>query len=199
MIITHKNFLIVLSALVCVFNQNAIAFQSDESGSVSLDGSKLTINGTSNVNDFRCIYDEDSASGTASNEQYDAIQNASTSTSEDVLVLVVDSFDCGKRGINRDFRNTLKSDIYPTIHVELIDVVRKNEIPAMAIVNISLVGITKEYSVELGEAYVEDGDTLVPGTQIINMSDFNIEPPRALFGLIKVRDELTIQFSLRIK
>lgn len=191
-----KNSLFVLMMMFCVINQDIIAFQNSESGSVTLDSNKLTINGTSNVNDFKCVYEEDVEEGANRSNADDSTREAHKPEAE--LVLIVDSFDCGKRGINRDFRNTLKSDIYPTINVELIEVIRKDDIPTVAIVNISMVGVTREYGVELGEAYVDNDETLVPGSQNIKMSDFGLDPPSALLGLIKVRDELTIQFSLRV-
>ena len=197
MITTTKNLLVVLIVLVCAFNQDVYAYQGSESESVLLDGSKLTINGTSNVTDFECVYNEDLDEPETTTEA--EIQQATATSAGGELILVVDSFDCGKKGINKDFRSTLKSDVYPTIHVELLEVITQDNIPTIAVVNISIVGITKEYGVELGEAYVEDGVTMVRGSQALKMTDFNIDPPRALFGLVKVDDELKINFTLRIR
>jgi superfamily I DNA and RNA helicase len=36
-------------------------------------------------------------------------------------------------------------------------------------------------------------------TKKLNMSDFNITPPRALFGAIKIGDKITLQFELPLQ
>jgi hypothetical protein len=199
----HRMFLKTGALAFSMFTISALpgysvyAQQTQQVNSVILDDSKLTINGTSNVNDFECIYDEEFEEDTLSHTIN--IDEAIAEVEGEQLVLVVDSFDCGKRGINRDFRNTLKSDVYPTIELDLKKVIRVPGEPISAEVDITLAGVTKSYLVEFGEVkFYEEGFVEVLGTQPVQMSDFGIEPPRALFGLIKVNDELDINFTLRI-
>lgn len=187
--------ILILSSLL--FGSKVYAQENIPVQSILLEGSKLRINGTSNVNDFSCLYDE--AFETDTLRHLIKVGEDLVEVGGDELDLKIDSFDCGKRGINRDFRNTLKSKEYPFIVVELISVQNENGIPSKADVNISLAGESKDYAVPLENISFDKGIFTVQGEQVLNMTDFNIDPPSALLGLIKVKDRLTIQFSLRIK
>jgi len=115
------------------------------------------------------------------------------------LKLGIKNFDCGRRGINRDFRNSLKSDEYPTIDLKLLSFAPSDSLLEEVNVLISLAGAEKKYILEFTSSYSSDGIVKIEGEQKLAMSDFNIDPPRALFGLIKVQDELTITFTLFLK
>lgn len=173
------------------------AQQREQVNTVILDDSKLTINGTSNVNDFECVYEEKFEQDTL--QHTIDIDEAIAEVDGEQLILVVDSFDCGKRGINKDFRNTLKSDVYPTIELDLKKVIQQDPELITAEVDITLAGVTQTYQVNFEDiVFYEEGFIEVQGTQPVKMTDFGIKPPRALFGLIKVNDELDINFTLRI-
>ncbi|MEQ9266237.1 MAG: YceI family protein [Balneolaceae bacterium] len=165
--------------------------------SLILEGSKLRINGTSNVNDFECIYDDRFETDTL--KHIVQVEEAIVVLDGDQLKLEIDSFDCGKRGINRDFRNTLKSKVYPNIQIELVKVVAQNEVPFEAEIMASLAGVTNRYILELVNLSIENEQTQFEGTLTLKMSDFNLSPPTALFGLIKVRDEIDVNFLLKIR
>src|SRR5690625_6457431 len=78
-----------------------------------LDGSKMEIHGSSNVNHFTCIYPT---------QQIEPIQ---VDFNPDQLLfkkaeinLPVASFDCGGHGINRDFRDLLQEKNHPEVRSE---------------------------------------------------------------------------------
>lgn len=62
-----------------------------------------------------------------------------------------------------------------------------------------MAGSEKQFELEFKSSYLENGIIKIEGEQELTMSDFNINPPRVLLGLIKVRDELTIKFELLLK
>lgn len=189
-------FLISLFTLLCL-SESSFAQKTMEVESLILEGSKLSINGTSNVNDFECIYDDRFETDTL--KHIVQVEEAIVVLDGDQLKLEIDSFDCGKRGINRDFRNTLKSKVYPNIQIELVKVVAQNEIPFEAEIMASLAGVTNRYILELVNLSIENEQTQFEGTLTLKMSDFNLSPPTALFGLIKVRDEIDVNFLLKIR
>lgn len=191
-----KLFLISLFTLLCL-SESSFAQKTMEVESLILEGSKLSINGTSNVNDFECIYDDRFETDTL--KHIVQVEEAIVVLDGDQLKLEIDSFDCGKRGINRDFRNTLKSKVYPNIQIELVKVVAQNEIPFEAEIMASLAGVTNRYILELVNLSIENEQTQFEGTLTLKMSDFNLSPPTALFGLIKVRDEIDVNFLLKIR
>lgn len=162
--------------------------------------SKLTINGQSNVTDFTCVSKHDLEDDSLSfRYQY---QGTDVELTGKPLVLKVDNFDCGKRGINRDFRKTLKHKDYPQIKIELIELNGRKSpeaLPTTAEVNIELAGVSRNYTIELSEVMLFDERTRVKGQKSLKMSDFDLDPPSPLFGLIKIHDEMLIDFNLIIR
>ncbi len=185
-------FFILIICSVSINAQEKIPIKS-----VMLNESKLSILGTSNVTDFECFYENDFQIDTLSH--FLSIEKEIVRISGDTLKLTIDNFDCGKRGINRDFRKSLQSDEYPTIDISLINFKPSNELLEEVNVLISLAGTEKRYVLEFTSIYQDDGIIKIEGERTLSMTDFNIDPPKALFGLIKVRDELTITFTLFLK
>jgi len=197
----YKNYKTILSLALflmpILLPVKVLAQESASIHSIVLNQSKLRIYGTSNVTDFECKYENDFEQDTLTH-QLD-INTQGILVRGDQLPLVVDSFDCGKRAINKDFKNTLKYKEYPDINIELIEVFSTNTIPDRASVAITLAGVTRQYDVKLVEEPTSDGTFRITGTQELYMTDFNLNPPRAMFGLIKVSDELLISFELVVK
>ncbi len=164
-----------------------------------LEGSKLSINGTSNVTDFTCLYKNEIEPDTLSYTVQTMVKDSLVVVKGDKLELETDGFDCGKKGINRDFRKTLKSEQYPLIEVELLKLFMDDHHPFKAEVLIRLAGSTQPYQVLLREVHRDDSIRSVSGYQDLRMTDFGLDPPSALFGLIKVRDELRIHFTLKVE
>ncbi|MEX0610093.1 MAG: YceI family protein [Balneolaceae bacterium] len=173
---------------------------SAQTGKVQLSNeSNLSINGKSNVNEFRCRYDHEL--------QRDLLQYSYRYSDGSIrlegltLSLEVDEFDCGRKGINRDFRNTLLYEKYPFIHITLNELVLGEEsdvVPTEALVTITIAGVKRVYTVPLNDFSSSEELILVGGNKILNMSDFGLTPPSPLMGLIKVSDELDIVFDLVI-
>ncbi|WP_421774292.1 hypothetical protein [Gracilimonas sp.] len=174
------------------FAQNGEARLSNES--------KLSINGKSNVNDFKCEseheFQQDSLDFSYHFEA-DTINVNGVS-----LFLEISRFDCGKKAINRDFRNTLKYKNHPFIKITLNELILKtkdNPIPTTANVIITIAGVERNYDVPLHAFLSTEDGVLVGGNKILYMSDFGLTPPSPLFGLVQVRDELDIVFELVVR
>lgn len=59
---------------------------------------------------------------------------------------------------------------------------------------LNLAGVEKEISVDVN-LVEEEGRLVLTATENFVMSDFNIEPPTAMFGQIKTNDDISIQFE----
>lgn len=193
----HIKYIILFFYLTCSFSGEINAQEIVAIKSTIMNESKLSILGTSNVTDFECLYDNDFRIDTLSH--YLTLEQEIIKVSGDTLKLKIENFDCGKRGINKDFRNSLKSDVYPSIDISLISFKHSNKLLKEVNALISLAGSEKIFELEFTSSYLENGIIKIEGEQKLTMSDFNITPPRALLGLIKVRDELTIKFELLLK
>lgn len=124
-----------------------------------------------------------------------------------VLDFQIQNFDCGGMGINRDFRKTLKANLYPNLLIRPInltsDSLHLNKYRSM--VSITLAGYEKTVPIMLSK-FISDLSKEQPNTNLhvlfteknLLMTDFNIEPPRPLFGLIEVNNELMIELEIYI-
>lgn len=163
------------------------------------DTSKLSINGKSNVTDFKCLSEHELQQDSLDfNYQY----NGSVIDIQGVtLSLLVDQFDCGKRGINRDFKSTLKYKEHPFIEIRLHELVLEDSadmIPKYANVTITIANVERPYLVPLNAFSSFENKVIVGGNKYLKMTDFGLTPPSPLFGLIQVRDELNIVFEMVI-
>lgn len=176
------------------------AAQDPERGrALILQDSKLSIHGTSNVTDFICLYNYEIEQDTLTYAIQRVVEDSLVIITGDKLKLKTEGFDCGKKGINRDFRKTLKSEQYPLIEIELLKLFLNNHAPFKAEVLIRLAGNTQPYLVLFRDTDEVNRVHLVSGVQDLKMTDFGLDPPSALFGLVKVRDELKIHFTLKVK
>jgi len=172
-----------------------------QNGKVRLsDESKLSIKGKSNVNEFSCQAEHDFQQDSLN---YNYQVSGDTVTVNGVLLaLEIDQFDCGKRAINRDFRSTLKYQEHPFIEITLNELVLSDPsdiIPQQALVTIKIAGVERQYTVPLHSFSRSEEYFVVGGNKVLYMTDFGLTPPSPMFGMIKVDDELDIQFDLVIQ
>jgi len=174
-----------------VFSQNR--FTANE------EVSRLWIEGSSNVNKFDCI---------AHNYDGEAVLNESSESTaaEDELSIEVnidvEGFDCGKRKMNNDMKDALKADQYPNIkfiYKSAEPVPDSSEGDYIIYGELTVAGVSKEISFIADGDVAENGEMRARGSKKIFMTDYNIEPPTGLFGLIKADDELTVHFDLIAK
>ncbi|MFB9056363.1 YceI family protein [Mariniflexile ostreae] len=159
--------------------------------------SSLSVKGTTNVNDFECAYNMDELKHPISvffKKQGDKLVFRRTA-----LVLDNSCFDCGSKGINSDFQKILKTEKQPKIYLYLKELKAKNASPKinLASVDIKIAGITNAY--EIPVTIIDKDNMSVNGRVSIRLSDFNMEGPKKLFGLIEVDDTVKIDFQLELK
>lgn len=113
---------------------------------------------------------------------------------KNVIEFPLDAFDCPKRKIEKDLLALFEAKDYPFIKLVVEDVKKKD---STIKVGISLV-IREEkqvYTLNLTEEEIE-GHTYLTGKQRILLSDFELEAPVKMLGLVKVKDEFTITFCM---
>lgn len=172
-------------------------------GILITDQSKLALNGTSNVNKFSC----------ACTQKFSPMElHASTSSNRTVvtfdhsfLKIVTNKLDCGQKLMNKDMYETLKADKHPYIQIELKkvyfpigvsldDCAEWVELDAETIITIA--GTAKKVPLKVKARNLAAGRFQFRSTQTVQMTDFGIQPPTAMMGAIKVRNEIDIQFDL---
>lgn len=163
--------------------------------------SNLTIDGRSNVNTFQCGIKEFLRTDTLVYMSYEGIQKPASL--KGTVTIDIKRFDCGHKFITTDLRKTLKADENPNLVIRFVSM---DKIQAKAInqntkgmVEIQLAGVTRQYEVNY---VIQNNDTRhlqLTGNRTILFSDFNLKPPTRLAGLIKVAEEITVQFQLLLK
>lgn len=66
----------------------------------------------------------------------------------------------------------------------------------MAQVEISIAGKKKQYVVPM--KIVSTPATCFEGSLQLDINDFELQPPKKLFGMIKVKEDIEINFNLRL-
>lgn len=198
---------IILSLLTC------LTFVISGGGLISaqiiytpdVEKSKLWIEGSSNVNKFEC--QARSHSGFASVQQGPEItlRDAESENIEIKMTIEVKSFNCGQSRMNRDLNTALQSDRHPEI---IFDYERSNVLSTNpgtpesyqleVFGTLTVAGVSKEIRIE-AEGIIESEDKLrVKGNKVIKMTDFSVEPPVAMLGLVRANDELNVHFDLHV-
>ena len=144
----------------------------------------VQINGSTNVNKFQCV-----------NNKFKAETGVYAFTERNVpnIILKVNEFDCGNKMMTKDFQKILNSEKYPNMTIKFINFtkVQKNYI---AVVEVKMMNQSKRYNVEF-----EIENNKLIGRKNVKFSDFNITPPKKMGGMIVVKDDLNLVFSLATK
>ncbi len=64
---------------------------------------------------------------------------------------------------------------------------------------LTIAGTTKPLTLTFNAKFTEDGNLKFTGNKALKMTDFNIDPPRALLGTLKTGDDITINFTVMMK
>ena len=205
---SHQVNRILLRALIGALSLiNGLSAQTISLGPYeTLPGSRLWMDGKTNINKFSC--ETELLTGYAYFGSEDIFlpvnnfQNVETNTSL-YFFIPIRSFDCRNDRMNKDMYKALKENQYPIIEYELT----KSELieaPTAEGVwysinttgNLTLAGTTKKIEMAVKVRPLSNNTFQITGFISISMRDFNIKPPTAFFGLIKAKPELSISFDI---
>lgn len=168
---------------------------------VVMPGSSLAVNGSTNINTFQCVIANYSAPDTVSCVKLP--QHGQSLAMSGRLLLDIEAFDCHNKMMTNDLRKTLQAKTFPHLTVRFISINSfpdfKNPAKIIGVVDIGLAGVTKRF--EINYVFTLDGQQMVhlKGDRNINFSDFNLTPPSKMGGIIKARDQLSVEFKLNLK
>lgn len=93
-----------------------------------------------------------------------------------------------------DFRKTLNHEKYPVLTIKFVNFTKVKANRFTALVEVKMMNVTKSYNIEFSE-YKES----LVGNKRLRFSDFNIIPPKKMGGMVYVKDEIDLLFSLAIR
>ncbi len=168
---------------------------------VVMQGSSLTVNGSTNVNTFQCDIANYNIPDTLT--CYKLQPRGAVLPLTGKLNLNIDAFDCHNKMMTSDLRKNLKSKEFPILSVKFLTINSfpdfKNPVKITGIVDIGLAGVNKKFEINYYFTADDKHQVHLKGDQKIHFSDFNLSPPSKLGGIIKAKDELLVEFKLNLK
>ncbi len=184
--------------------------------------SKLTLQGSSNVAPWRCSGTtldgtmEVAAPLQRINNIIDRIEDgkialltASTASFPQPsfqLKIPVQTLRCGNRQMERDMYRALRSDEHPAIEFRFAELIGgiNHDIDggtyhAKIAGVLSLAGAKRTVNVDIVATRVARDRFRLRARLPLRMTDFRITPPTALFGMVKAKDDLVVQFDLYLQ
>lgn len=117
--------------------------------------------------------------------------------------MLAENIDCKNQHMTNDLRKTILAETYPTLKIEFLPVIQnkksQNKKEKATIIEVSLGGVCKEFDVGYSFNRRSNGYTTLKGSRKFLFSDFNLEPPTKLLGMVKVENEFEVIFDLILK
>ena len=164
--------------------------------------SSLSIEGKSNVNNFKCDIIEYLNQDTIFLYKTDPQKQKPIAT-RGGLTININRFDCHQRHITADLKKTLraKENAYMKINLLTLGFIKPNT-PNQKVkgyVEIQLAGVNKKIEIDYAVTKNQPGSLSLIGTKTLMFSDFGLVPPSKLAGLIKVEQEIKVRFELILR
>ncbi|MEP5612286.1 MAG: hypothetical protein ABJP45_08550 [Cyclobacteriaceae bacterium] len=192
------------SAFLSLILLSAFSFgQNSTFNKVDVESSIFVIKGSTNVNRFECEM----------NQAYENEQLVVRSSREDRIISFdglklcypVSGFQCAIKAMSKDLQQTLKSDEFPCLFMEINKIIIAEENDAIenlkvkSEVTITIAGTTVTMIIEDGQVvnHSENSLTLF-GNKVLKMTDFGIEPPTKFLGLVQVTNDLDVTFEIKL-
>ncbi|MDY6801350.1 MAG: YceI family protein [Bacteroidota bacterium] len=159
---------------------------------------QIVIEGETNINQFNFVFD---------NSRYDIIsidENVKHEKSKNEIVefkIPVKGFKGDNYLMENDFYNLLDATNYPTIVVGIEKPVLQriffgsNE--SVIDFYITIAGNTKHIIGDY-KTFCQDDLTILSGEAKIKLTDFSLDPPKKMMGMLKVKDQIFITFDISL-
>ena len=190
---TKKNLWLVLgSFLVMVFTANTTFAQTLN---VNNAASSLKVEGTSNVHDW-----EISAKDLQGTMKVQMTDGQLVQIDDIKFTVVAESLKSGKGGMDKNTYKALNTDKYKTITYQLqkvnnLDCTSKSSCKITTTGVLTISGTKKNVEMVF-DAKVSGDKIVLSGNKKIKMTEFNVEPPTAMFGTITTGDDLNIKYQV---
>lgn len=110
--------------------------------------------------------------------------------------LRVESLKSDSEGLDEKAYEALKSKEHPSITFEHLKMISINDKEIAILGKLQVSGVQKEVTVKGKIINIEKDFLSVEGEHDLKMSDFKIEPPSAMLGMVTSGDELKIKFNV---
>lgn len=158
--------------------------------------SELKVLGTSSLHDWHVTAEKQSGKIIFKNLELGEIEKCN-------IEIVAESLKSGKSSMDKNTYKALNTDSFKTINFQLVEVKEttskgNGKFMVQTLGDLTIAGVKKRVSLDFSTTILDGKITLI-GEKKFKMTDFNIDPPKALFGTITTGDDITIKFSTTFK
>lgn len=158
-------------------------------GEISLKHSEenyVAIHGSSNVNEFKLYNNSPFIADVHSKPDYHIIK------------MEVDEFTADNERMVKDFQQLINASKYPSIKIAVQKRKWADFEETSGLTNfktrVTLSGVTKKYNVPCELTNQLDGGYTIEGKLAVKLTEFKLEPPVKLLGLVKVKNTVFVNF-----
>lgn len=191
---TSKRFTRTLGTLLIVVL--TVQISAAQTMSVNNTVSELTIEGTSNLHDWEMAAEQVKGSMIATFEDGKLAKIDQLN-----FVVVAESLKSGKGGMDKNAYKALDTKKHKEIEFQLQEVENINCSSSTTCVitakgTLSIAGTTNPIELTLN-ANTSNNNIVLSGTYNLKMTNFDVDPPKAMFGAITTGDDLKINFKVQ--
>jgi len=184
----YSNFRILIAVLLLSFGVNAQSYKLNN------EASDLKIDGTSNIHDWTINAENTSGVLTAEFDEgkLEEIEKLQ-------FTVVSESLMSGKSGMDKNTYKALDTDKYKEItynlkKVNAIEKISGDTYKVKSTGSLQIAGTKKNINLNF-DLKSKNDQIILTGEHKLNMTDYGVEAPTAMFGTIKTGEEVVIKFE----
>ncbi len=159
----------------------------------------IFITGTTNINGFRLKCPLEAIDSKVLDSLY--LQKQDTSLVE--IDVPLKNFKADNPIMFRDFLKLVNANVYPNISIGIeypyVKIFINSKRDIVARFYITMAGVSNSYDILCKVEEGSNNKLYVQGREMVELSDFNLEPPVKFQGLVRVKDDVMITFGLVFK
>lgn len=163
-------------------------------------GSRVVVEGDSNAHPWSCATSVVKVASALAELQ---APEGAPAVHELRLVIPVGQLNCGNGTMEEKLRDALKAEQFPDLAFVLTSMKESAATGAtrsyQVIGNLTIAGKTRQVAFPLQATPAPDGTLASTGDVTLLMSDFGVEPPSAMLGLLRTADQVVVKLQLRVK